>query len=101
MPLEVCPTSNLRTRTVSALTEHPLPRLVEAGLMVTLNSDDPPMFDTDLTNEYRAAARMGLAPAALVQLGRNAVQASFAQPATKAELVTDIDRVEQRYTPTP
>lgn len=96
LPLDVSPTSNLRTRSVSSLQQHPLPRMLESGLLVTLNSDDPPMFGTDLTGEYRAVAAMGLEPAALVQLARNGVRASFAEPARKTALLAEIDS-----TPTP
>ncbi|MGW3795943.1 adenosine deaminase, partial [Micromonospora arida] len=56
--MEICPTSNVRTRAVATLDEHPLPRLVEAGLLVTINSDDPPMFGTTLNDEYAVAARL-------------------------------------------
>lgn len=98
LPLDVCPTSNLRTRAVASLAEHPLPRMLEAGLMVTLNSDDPPMFDTDLTNEYRAAHRMGLTPATLAELARNGVRASFAPQPTKVAILDEIDQVAARLT---
>ncbi len=56
--MEICPTSNVRTRAVASLDEHPLPQLVEAGLLVTINSDDPPMFGTTLNDEYAVAARL-------------------------------------------
>ncbi|MCI2422070.1 hypothetical protein MOQ72_32025 [Saccharopolyspora sp. K220] len=62
LPVDVSPTSNLCTRSVPGLEEHPLPRMLELGLLVTLNSDDPPMFGTDLTGEYRTAGRMGARP---------------------------------------
>ncbi len=91
LPLDVSPTSNLCTRSVASVQEHPLPRMLGAGLMVTLNSDDPPMFGTDLTGEYRTGAAMGLAPAALAQLARNGVHASFAEPARKTALLAEID----------
>ncbi|MGV7223416.1 MAG: adenosine deaminase [Nitrospinales bacterium] len=52
IPLEVCPTSNVCLGVVQTLEEHPLPKLLEEGLFVTINSDDPPMFDTTLTDEY-------------------------------------------------
>ncbi|MHA6804092.1 adenosine deaminase [Salinifilum ghardaiensis] len=93
LPLDVSPTSNLCTRSVPSLQEHPLPRMLEAGLLVTLNSDDPPMFGTDLTGEYRTAAAMGLDPAALAQLARNGVHASFAEPARKTALLAEIDAI--------
>lgn len=93
LPLDVSPTSNLRTRSVASLDEHPLPRMLDAGLLVTLNSDDPPMFGTDLTNEYRTAHRMGLGTATLAQLASNGVRASFLDTAEKGKLRTEIDTV--------
>ena len=57
IPLEVCPTSNVCTRSAPSLAEHPLPRLVAHGVQVRINSDDPPMFSTTLTHEYEVAAR--------------------------------------------
>ncbi len=55
--LEVSPTSNVCTRSVPSLAEHPLPTLVAAGVPVTINSDDPPMFGTTLNAEYEIARR--------------------------------------------
>jgi len=60
--LDVCPISNLRTGAVSSLEEHPLPRLVTAGVRCSVSTDDPAMFDTDLTRDYAAAASLGLSP---------------------------------------
>lgn len=57
IPLEVCPTSNLCLKVYPSYAEHSLPKLIEAGVYVTLNSDDPPMFNTTLTNEYQVGAR--------------------------------------------
>ena len=54
--LEVCPSSNVATRAVASLEEHPLRGFVEAGVTVTINSDDPPMFGTTLNQEYAVAA---------------------------------------------
>jgi aminodeoxyfutalosine deaminase len=56
IPLEVCPTSNVATGLLLNLGEHPLPRFLDAGLEVTLNSDDPAMFGTSLEREFVAAA---------------------------------------------
>src|SRR6195952_5737574 len=56
IPLEVCPSSNLATRAVATLAEHPLPAFVDAGVVVTINSDDPPMFGTSLNRGYGIAA---------------------------------------------
>lgn len=90
--LEVCPTSNVRTRAVARIEEHPLPRLVEAGLLVTINSDDPPMFGTTLDDEYAVAARLlGLGPQGVAALARNAVVASFLDPVSKQRIAGEID----------
>jgi len=90
--LEVCPTSNVCTRSVPSLVEHPLPQLVEAGVTVTINSDDPPMFSTTLTNEYDVAAGLlGLDGHGVAELARTAVRRSFADEATKAAILHEID----------
>ena len=60
--LDVCPISNLRTRVVSSLDEHPLPTLVAAGVRCSISTDDPAMFGTDLGQDYDAAAKLGLEP---------------------------------------
>src|SRR3954464_1621176 len=78
IPLEVCPTSNVRTRSVPSLAEHPLPALVAAGVPVTINSDDPPMFATTLNHEYAVAAELlGLDRHGFADLARTAVRTSF------------------------
>ncbi|MFI6256707.1 adenosine deaminase [Micromonospora zamorensis] len=90
--MEICPTSNVRTRAVASLDEHPLPQLVEAGLLVTINSDDPPMFGTTLNDEYAVAARLlGAGREGLAGLARNAVTASFLDPAGKQRISAEID----------
>jgi aminodeoxyfutalosine deaminase len=90
--LEVSPTSNLRTRAVARIEEHPFGVLRAAGVRVTLNTDDPGMFDTDLNREYLTAHHVfGLDAAALAELAREAVRASFAGGATRARLLSDID----------
>ncbi|CAM5551941.1 MULTISPECIES: adenosine deaminase [Streptomyces] len=92
IPLEVCPTSNIATRAVRTIEEHPLARFVEAGVLVTVNSDDPPMFGTDLDNEYAVAARLlGLDERGLADLAKNAVTASFLDEAGKARIAAEID----------
>ncbi|RBM05046.1 adenosine deaminase [Streptomyces sp. PT12] len=92
VPLEVCPTSNVATKAVASLDEHPLRRMVEAGVLVTINSDDPPMFSTDLNAEYAIAARLlDLDEAGVAALARNAVAASFLDEAGKARLMGEID----------
>ncbi|MCM3807530.1 adenosine deaminase [Streptomyces sp. DR7-3] len=92
IPLEVCPTSNIATRAVAALAEHPLKQMVEAGVFVTINSDDPPMFGTDLNTEYQVAAQLlDLDAAGVAALAKNAVEASFLDAEGKARLSAEID----------
>ena len=92
IPLEVCPTSNIATRAVEKLDEHPIREMVAAGVLVTVNSDDPPMFGTDLNTEYGIAARLlGLDERGVAALARNAVEASFLDAPAKARLAGEID----------
>ena len=58
--LDVCPISNVRTGAVASLAEHPLPRLLDAGVLCSISTDDPAMFDTDLGREYDTARALGL-----------------------------------------
>ncbi len=91
--LEVCPTSNIATRAVDALDVHPLRTFVEAGVPVTINSDDPPMFGTTLNEEYAVAAELlELDGDGLARLAKSAVAASYAPDQLKLDLTTEIDR---------
>jgi aminodeoxyfutalosine deaminase len=91
LPLDVCPTSNVRTGQVARIEDHPLPRLLAEGLFVTLNSDDPPMFATTLSEEYRLAARVfGLGVQDLARLAGNGVRASFLPAERKRALLDEI-----------
>jgi aminodeoxyfutalosine deaminase len=67
--LDVCPVSNLRTGVVQSLGKHPLPRLVAAGVRCSISTDDPAMFDTDLTREYDVATSFGLGPRSFFEAG--------------------------------
>ncbi|WP_405998199.1 adenosine deaminase [Streptomyces sp. NBC_00829] len=90
--LEVCPTSNIATRAVTDLDEHPIKEMVAAGVLVTINSDDPPMFGSDLNNEYAVAARLlRLDERGLAGLAKNAVEASFLDAPGKARIAAEID----------
>ncbi|MEU6404372.1 adenosine deaminase [Streptomyces sp. NPDC046985] len=98
IPLEVCPTSNIATRAVRTLDEHPLKKFVEAGVVVTVNSDDPPMFGTDLNAEYATAARLlGLDERGIAELAKNAVHASFLDAGGKARIADEIDAYTARW----
>ncbi len=90
--LEVCPTSNVALGVCASLEAHPLPRLLEAGVSVTLGSDDPPMFGTDLLSEYvRCADAFGWDDATLVAIARAGVEHSFAPDALRAALLAELD----------
>jgi len=91
IPLEVCPTSNVRTGAVASLDEHPLPRLVAAGVTVSINSDDPPMFGTTLNDEYAVAADLlELDAAGVADLAIAAVDASFMSSSDRTRLRAEI-----------
>ena len=91
IPLEVCPSSNIATRAVATLAQHPLRAFRDAGVVVTINSDDPPMFGTDLNREYAIAADLlDLDEAGLRALATTAVDASFAPEDVKTRLRGEI-----------
>jgi aminodeoxyfutalosine deaminase len=93
--LEVCPTSNVRTKAVERIEDHPLPLLVRHGIPVTLSSDDPGMFHTDLNREYAVAAGLGLTDTDLAELARNGVRAAYCDDALRARLLAEIDAATQ------
>ncbi|MDA8022615.1 MAG: adenosine deaminase [Gammaproteobacteria bacterium] len=93
VPLTMCPLSNLKLRVVSDLREHPLKKMLERGLCVTVNSDDPSYFGGYINENYRAIARaLDLERADLAQLARNSITASFAEPPRRAELLGEVER---------
>jgi len=92
IPLEVCPTSNVATRAVPSLDQHPIKQLHAAGVVVTVNSDDPPMFATSLNQEYAVAAKLlSFDERGLADLALTAVDASFADGQTKGRLRDEIE----------
>jgi adenosine deaminase len=91
VPLEVCPSSNVVLGLVPSLAAHPLPALVEAGLVVTLNTDIPAITGRTLSAEYAAVRdTFGCTDEDLARLAGAAVDASFAPPAAKSRLHHDI-----------
>ena len=97
IPLEVCPTSNLRTGALAlqlhnpgaTLQQHPLPQLLRHGIPVVLSTDDPAMFHASLLGEYEIAAQMGLSENELVSLHRDAAEYTFLpDEARRAHLAT-------------
>ncbi|AWB90808.1 adenosine deaminase [Aeromicrobium chenweiae] len=92
IPLEISPTSNIRTRSVPSMDAHPLPTLVAAGVPVSINSDDPPMFSTTISHEYEVARDLlGLDDAGVADLARAGVRQSYAPDAVKTRLLAEID----------
>jgi adenosine deaminase len=92
IPLEVCVSSNVRTGVVPSIATHPLPKLLEAGLTVTLNSDDLSMFSSPLAGEYELAREVfHLSDDELADIARNGIRASFADDATKTTLLMAVD----------
>jgi aminodeoxyfutalosine deaminase len=81
--LDVSPVSNVRTGAVQSLPEHPLPRLVEAGVPCSISTDDPAMFDTDLTKDYEAATAFGISPREFYEAG---VKGAVCDEETRARL---------------
>jgi aminodeoxyfutalosine deaminase len=81
--LDICPYSNLRTGAVGSLAEHPLPRLAAAGVLCSISTDDPAMFDTDLMRDYEAACSLGLEPRSFFEAG---VAGALCDDATRGRL---------------
>lgn len=76
--IESCPTSNLHTSTVSSYSEHPFRTFMDAGVLISLNTDDPGVSAIDIKHEYRIAkSELGLSDAELAQVQRNGVEMAF------------------------
>ncbi len=97
IPIEVCVTSNLRTGCCGELSQHPVRRYFDEGLMLTLNSDDPAMFRTSLVEEYRLVQEhFGFSDDHLRELARNSFEASFLPPEKKVEFLNLFDATVAR-----
>jgi adenosine deaminase/aminodeoxyfutalosine deaminase len=95
VPLELCPTSNLRTGVCPSFAAHPLRRCFDLGLTVTLNSDDPAFFGSDLANEYLLAhTEQGFTRDELRQLAANSICASFLTEEAKSSWLARIESTE-------
>ena len=94
LALTVCPLSNLRLRVVDKLAHHPLRRMMDKGLKVTLNSDDPAYFGGYVNDNYRAVSdALALGRDEITAIVRNGVQASLMSEPEKAKVQAEIDRV--------
>jgi adenosine deaminase len=92
VPLEVCLTSNLRTGAIDALEAHPLALLVEAGVPVTLSSDDPTLFESSLADEYERAQSLGLEESTLARIARAGFELALVDEPERAALLDEFDR---------
>ena len=91
IPLEMCVISNVRTGVVGSVGEHPVRQYFDDGLLITVNSDDPAMFNTTLTGEYLAlAAELGFGPSEIQQLVLNGIEAGFLPEEDKAALAAEV-----------
>ena len=94
MALTVCPLSNLRLRVVDDLVHHPLRRMMDKGLMITVNSDDPAYFGGYVNDNYRAVSdALRLGRDEIVAIVRNGIRASLMTAANKERALADVDRV--------
>jgi len=97
VPIEICVTSNLRTGCCTELAQHPVRRYFDQGLMLTLNSDDPAMFRTSLSEEYALVQEaFGFTDEHLRELARNSFEAAFLPPEKKIEFLNLFDAAATR-----
>jgi adenine deaminase len=94
VPLTMCPLSNLRLRVVDDLAHHPLRRLMDKGVLVTVNSDDPAYFGGYVNQNYVAiSAALALARGDIATIVRNGIKASLMTAADKDKALADVERV--------
>jgi adenosine deaminase len=92
VPLTVCPLSNVKLRVFPSLREHNLPQLLDRGLLVTVNSDDPPYFGGYVEDNFRGLVEtFGMGQADIAQLARNSFVASFLDDSAKLRHLAAID----------
>jgi adenosine deaminase len=97
IPLTVCPLSNLRLRVVPSLAAHPLPRMLEAGLRATINSDDPAYFGGYVADNFRASAQaMQLSDERILELAKNSFLSSFLDAQAKEKHLSELARFAMR-----
>ena len=89
--LETCPTSNIATKIYENYESHPVKKLFDAGVKITVNSDDPPFFNASISGEYEIMANLGLSEKDLISLTRNAIDSAFCDQVTKEKLLSRLD----------
>ncbi len=101
IPLTVCPLSNIRLCVYDTMADHPILELLDSGLLVTVNSDDPAYFGGYVNNNYRALVD-GLGPSReqIVQLAKNSFTASFLDQSEKTRWIAEIDAITDTFAAT-
>jgi adenosine deaminase len=89
--LETCPTSNIATKIYENYETHPVKKLFDAGVKITVNSDDPPFFNASIAGEYEIMSNLGLSNKELILLTQNAIESSFCDEHTKEKLLSKLD----------
>jgi len=89
--LETCPTSNIATKIYENYEAHPVKKLFNSGVRITVNSDDPPFFNASIAGEYQVMANLGLSEKELISLTRNAIESSFCDQLTKEKLLIKLN----------
>ena len=89
--LETWPTSNIATKIYENFEAHPVKKLFNAGVKITVNSDDPPFFNASIAGEYQVMANLGLSEKELISLTRNAIESSFCDQLTKEKLLIKLN----------
>ena len=89
--LETCPTSNIATKIYENYEAHPVKKLFDAGVMITVNSDDPPFFNASIAGEYEVMSKLGLSETELISLTRNAIESSFCDQSSKEKLLSKLN----------
>lgn len=98
IPLTVCPLSNLKLKVVGEMTQHPLSEMLEKGLLVTVNSDDPAYFGGYITENYLAVAHaLNLSKEQIAELAKNSFEASFLDEREKEKMINRVDLFCQQY----
>ena len=94
IPLTVCPLSNVKLRVFNSLAEHNLKQLLDLGLCVTVNSDDPAYFGGYIAENFQAVKEaLNLSQDDIYQLAKNSFEASFLSPEEKQKLIAELDQV--------
>ncbi|SDR14556.1 adenosine deaminase [Arthrobacter crystallopoietes] len=98
VPLTVCPLSNVRLRAVDTLPEHPLPQMLQRGLNVSVNSDDPAYFGGYMDENFRQVrAAFGFSSAQLADLAANSVRSAFLTDTRRRELLAEVEQWRQQH----